>query len=97
MQAKDPLVSRPTRPIKFVATFAVALAAALCGVALLGSVSHSSQTPKISAHAAMSSSPPDNQAPDAKERNDIYARALAARYNNQSPDAQERNLRLSGR
>jgi hypothetical protein len=39
----------------------------------------------------------DRQAPDAKERNDIYAAALAERFKNQSPDAQERNERTSGR
>jgi hypothetical protein len=97
MQAQDRLVSRPTRPIALAATLAVAPAVALFAVMLFTGVLHTAPTSKTSAHVTVFSATPHDQASDAKERNDIYSRALSSRFNNQSPDAQERNVQLSGR
>lgn len=96
MQAQDRLVSRPTRPIALAAALAVACALALFAVALFTGVLHNTQTSRTSSLITVFSPTLHDQAPDAKDRNDIYARALSSRFNNQSPDAQERNLRLSG-
>jgi hypothetical protein len=37
------------------------------------------------------------QAPDAIDRNDAYARVQSSEFDNQSPDARDRNIQLSGR
>ena len=95
MQAQNRLISVPTRQLALGA--ALVLAVALLVLVLVASRQHNVPAPSTSSHVAVLSAAPDNQAPDAKERNDIYSRALAQRFSNQSPDAQERNQKLSGR
>jgi hypothetical protein len=95
MQAQNRLVSFPTRPLALGA--ALFVAAVLFVVVLSSGVLHNAQTSTTSPHIAVLSSTSDNQPPDARERNDIYSRALSQRFDNQSPDAQERNAQLSGR
>ena len=97
MQAQDRLGNPPTRPIALAATLGIALAAALFAVMLFTGVLHTAPMAKTSAHVTVFAATPHDQAPDAKDRNDIYSRALSSRFDNQSPDAQERNVQLSGR
>ena len=95
MQAQNRSVSVPTRPLALGA--ALVVAAAFFVVVLFSGVLNNVRSFTPSPHIAVLSSTLDNQPPDAKERNDIYSRALSQRFNNQSPDAQERNSRLVGR
>lgn len=95
MLAQNRLISVPTRQVALGA--ALVLAVALLVLVLFASRQHNTPASTTSSHVGVSSTAPDNQAPDAKERNDIYSRALAQRFSNQSPDAQERNGKLSGR
>ena len=96
MQAQNRLISVPTRQLALGA--ALVLAIALLVIVLFATRQHNlPASSSTSSHVAVLSAAPDNQAPDAKERNDIYSRALAQRFSNQSPDAQERNEKLSGR
>jgi hypothetical protein len=94
MQAQNRLISVPTRQLALGA--ALVLAVALLGLVLFASRQHNAPASTTGAHVAVLSTASDNQAPDAKERNDIYSRALAQRFSNQSPDARERNEKLSG-
>jgi hypothetical protein len=95
MEAQNRLVSRPTRPLAFGITLAVALVVAVLALVVATVLMQGAGTSATSPQVLSTSS--DRQAPDAKERNDIYAAALAERFKNQSPDAQERNERTSGR
>jgi len=95
MQAQNRFVSFPTRQLALGAVLVVA--AALLVLVLFASVHHNARISTASSHTTVLSSTADNQAPDAKERNNIYSRALAQRFDNQSPDAQERNETLSRR
>lgn len=92
MQAQNRPVSRRTRPIPLAVAFVIALFA----IVFFTSGQHVARTSPPSVHLAVLSTP-NNQAPDAQERNDLYSQALAAKYRNQSPDAQERNQQLAGR
>jgi hypothetical protein len=93
MQAQDRFARLSTRPIAFGAAALVALALALLALVLFTAALRSAQPPTPRAQVAIA----QQQGPDAQERNDAYARALASRFDNQSPDAKERNIQLSGR
>jgi hypothetical protein len=95
MQAQNRLVSFPPRQLALGA--ALVVAAALLVLVLLASVHNNPRIPSGNSHTTALSSTQHDQAPDAKERNDIYSQALAQRFYNQSPDAQERNETLSSR
>jgi hypothetical protein len=88
MEGQDRLVTRPTRPLVYGIALAASIAIAVLAFVLVTVVMHDARTATTSPGVITSSS---HQAPDAKERNDIYAQALAERYRNLSPDAQERN------
>lgn len=92
MQIQNRLVSRRTRSIAVAVAFGIALVA----LVFLTSGQHIARTSTPSTRVAALSTPND-QAPDAQERNDLYSQALATRFKNQSPDAQERNQQLAGR
>jgi hypothetical protein len=94
MQAQNRLVSFPARPLVLGSTLVVV--AVLFVAVLFSGVVHNVRTTTTSPHIAVLSSTPDNQPPDARERNDNYSQAMAQRFVNQSPDAQERNAKLSG-
>lgn len=95
MEAQDRLVSRPTRPLIFGIAVAIAIAIGVLALMFAAVVMQGAAPPATSPQVLSTSS--DRQAPDAKERNDIYAAALAERFKNMSPDAQERNERTNGR
>lgn len=96
MEAQDRLISRPTRPLMFGIAVAIALAIAVMALLVATVVMQGARTSATGSQGAMSTAS-ERQAPDAKERNDIYAAALAERFKNLSPDAQERNERANGR
>jgi len=102
MEAQDRLVSRSPRPLVFGIALAVALAVVVSALVLVTVVIRGAGTSTSTTPAAASSSEgvrptyQGHRAPDAKERADIYAQAIADRYKNMSPDGLEKNEQASG-
>ncbi len=89
MQAQERLVISPSRSVAIAVASAATLVAAALAVALM-----------IAVHPLAAITPPaatiaHQEAPDAQERNDLYAEKLSAPPRDQSPDAKERNAALT--
>jgi hypothetical protein len=75
---------------------AVVLAVAVLALVVATVVMQGAGTSATSPQPAVVSTSHDNMAPDARELNDYYYRALAERYQKMSPDGAERNEQASG-
>jgi len=89
MQAQERLVVSPTRSVAIAVAVAATLVAAALAFALIVAVH---PMPSITPTAATIA---HQQAPDAQERNNLYALRLSGSPHDQSPDAKERNAALT--
>ena len=93
MEARGRLVTRSATPVRWILGVSVAVALALLVAAVyLGARSSSADSPQSRTTFVQ-----ERQAPDAVERNDIYAQAIAARERALSPDATDRNAQAAYR
>ena len=95
MEIQDRLVNRSSGRAAFAAAVVVALAVFLVAALATGGVFRQ-RTSISTSGATLTATVPDQQAPDAAERNSIYYAALCSGFNDASPDARDRNIQLSG-
>ena len=93
MEARSRLIIGSVGSVTWLLLVAVAVALVLL-VATIYLGAHSNAG---SSHAGATAVAPHEQAPDAAERNDIYAQAIAARQGSLTSDAGDRNVELGYR